>query len=521
MHHANENSTQDIETLRSNLLARAQRTTPFLRGLSDEHPREECGVFGVYGHPEAATLTYLGLYALQHRGQEGAGIASSDKGQMHSYRGVGLVADVFKPHRLASLPGSMAIGHVRYSTFGSSSLKNVQPLIVDYARGSMALAHNGNLVNAARLRDELEDNGAIFQSTTDSEVVIQLIARSKEERFSDCVIDALRKVVGAYSIVATNGEEVVGVRDPNGFRPLWLGRLGNAHFLASETCALDIIDAEWVREIEPGEVVVIGPNGVESMRPFEQAARYTQCIFEFVYVARPDSVIFGQSVDEVRKRLGRYLARQAPVEADIVMAVPDSSNQAALGYSHESGIPFDMGFIRNHYVGRTFIEPDQTIRDFGVKIKLNPARSAIRDKRVVLIDDSIVRGTTSRKIVKMLRRCGVKEIHFRISSPPIINSCHYGIDTPRRERLIASTMSVEEIRDFLQVESLVYLSVENMVAATGLPMDSFCLACFNNQYPTLIPSEFGLTKNNVRHNDRSTDPIDLGMGSIPTGWLKR
>ncbi len=502
----------------------ARLIAPAKREVSDDRPREECGVFGIHGHPEAATLTYLGLYALQHRGQEGAGIACCDKGQLNSYRGVGLVADVFKPHRLARLHGNMAIGHVRYSTFGTSVLKNVQPLIVDYARGSMAVAHNGNLVNAAQIRDELEETGAIFQSTTDSEVIIQLIARSKQKRFADCIVDALKQVVGAYSIVATNGDDVVAVRDPLGFRPLWLGRLGDAHVFASETCALDIIDAERVRELEPGEVVVINQHGVEAFKPFAPA-KPQPCIFEFIYVARPDSVIFGKSVDDVRKQLGRHLARQAPVDADIVMAVPDSSNQAALGYSHESGIPFDMGFIRNHYVGRTFIEPDQTIRDFGVKIKLNPARSAIEDKRIVLIDDSIVRGTTAKKIIKMLRRCGVKEIHFRISSPPIINSCHYGIDTPQRERLIASNMTVDQIREHLGVDSLVYLSIENLAAAAGLTADQCCLACFNNRYPTPIPSEFGPAKNNLRHQDSSTDLLDMGlgmgMGSIPNVWSGR
>ncbi|HEO70338.1 MAG TPA: amidophosphoribosyltransferase, partial [Candidatus Hydrogenedentes bacterium] len=397
----------------------------------DDHLREECGVFGIYGHPEASTLTYLGLYALQHRGQEGAGIVACDDGTLRAYRGVGLVADIFKAHRLAQLPGVRAIGHVRYSTFGTSMLKNVQPLPVDYARGSMALGHNGNLVNAQALREELEDEGSIFQSTTDSEVIIHLVARSKRKRFVECVIEALRQIVGAYSIVATDGHEVVAARDPRGFRPLWIGRLGGAHVFASETCALDIIDAEWVREVEPGEVVVASTAGLESFAPFE-VMQPQHCVFEFVYLARPDSVVFGQSVDDVRKRLGANLARYAPADADLVMAVPDSSNPAALGYAHESGLPFDMGFIRNHYVGRTFIEPDQSIRDFGVKIKLNVSRSTVAGKRIVLVDDSIVRGTTSKKIIKMLRRAGAKEIHFRISCPPIIDSCYYGIDTPRR-----------------------------------------------------------------------------------------
>ena len=473
----------------------------------DDSLHEECGVFGVYGDPEAATLTYLGLYALQHRGQEGAGIVSAKNGDLKRFVGVGLVSDVFpknKQHRLERLDGDIAIGHVRYSTFGTSTLKNVQPLAADYAKGTVALCHNGNLVNAASLREELEADGAIFQSTTDSEVVIHLMARSKCERFADAIAEALTRAIGAYSLVATNGEELVAVRDPLGFRPLWIGRLGDAYIFTSETCALDIINAEWVREVEPGEVVVARHDGLESFKPFPPV-QPRPCIFEFVYVARPDSHIFGRSVDEVRKQLGRNLAKTAPVDADIVMAVPDSSNQVALGYSHESGIPFDMGFIRNHYVGRTFIEPDQSIRDFGVKIKLNPARTAIEGKRIVLVDDSIVRGTTSKKIIKMLRRCGVKEIHFRISCPPIINSCHYGIDTPRRERLIASQMDADEIREYLGVDSLVFQTLEGMVSATGFTPSDFCLACFNNDYPTPTPQDFQSNRKARRHEDISQE----------------
>ncbi len=470
-----------------------------------DHLREECGVFGVFGHPDAATLTYLGLYALQHRGQEGAGIVASDNGQLIGHRGVGLVSDVFKPHRLKPLKGDIAIGHVRYSTFGTSVLENVQPFMRSYRYGSVALCHNGNLTNASVLRDELEADGHIFQATSDTEVIIHLIAKSREGSFVDCVIDALQRVVGAYSILATNGEEIVAARDPHGFRPMVLGKLGASYILASETCALDIIDAEHVRDVEPGEVVVIDRTGVRSLRPFEPVEP-KRCIFEFVYVARPDSVVFGQSVDEVRKQLGRNLAKVDDVEADIVMAVPDSSNQVALGYSHESGIPFDMGFIRNHYVGRTFIEPDQQIRDFGVKIKLNPARSAVEGKRIVLVDDSIVRGTTSKKIIKMLRKCGVKEIHFRISCPPIINGCYYGIDTPQKEKLIAAKMSVEEMRQFLGVDTLKFQTIDGMIDATDMGKDQFCLACFNNAYPTLIPQDFELNKREFRrHVDTSVD----------------
>ena len=472
----------------------------------DDHLREECGVFAVSGHEEAATLTYLGLYALQHRGQEGAGIVAFDEGHMTAHRGIGLVSDVFKPHRLAPLKGRNAIGHVRYSTFGTSTLKNVQPLVVDYARGSMALCHNGNLINAHVLRRRLESQGAIFQSTTDSAVVVHLIARSKEEKFVDCVIEALRQVQGSYSILATDGRDIVAARDPHGFRPLWLGRLGKTHVFASESCALDIIDAEWVRELEPGEVIVAGKGGLESYKPFKPAP-LRKCIFEFVYLARPDSVIFGKSVDEVRKSLGRSLARVAPVDADVVMAVPDSSNPAALGYAHESGIPFDMGFIRNHYVGRTFIEPEQRIRDFGVKIKLNPARNVIKGKRVVLIDDSIVRGTTSLKIVKTLRRFGAKQIHFRVSAPPIVGSCYYGIDTPNPGKLIAANMTVDDIRGYLGADSLVYQTLDGLVEAAGGNKDQFCLACFTGAYPTSKPEDFECYPASRRHTDTSADSV--------------
>lgn len=479
-----------------------------IRDTNDDHLNDECGLFGVYGNDEAANLTYLGLYALQHRGQEGAGIVVSNDGHLNAHRGVGLVSDIFKPHKLARLRGQVAIGHVRYSTFGTSELKNVQPLPVDYARGSMALGHNGNLVNAKKLREVLEEDGAIFQSTTDSEVIIQLIARSKKERFVDCVIDALDQIIGAWSILATNGDVIVAGRDPLGIRPLWLGRLGDAYVLASETCGLDIIDAEWIRELEPGEIICISEKGVESFNPFEMAAP-KPCIFEYIYVARPDSYLFGKSVDEVRKKLGANLVKALPVNADLVMAVPDSSNPAALGYAHESRIPFDMGFIRNHYVGRTFIEPDQHIRDFGVKIKLNPARSAIAGKRIILIDDSIVRGTTARKIIKMLRACGAKEIHFRISCPPIINSCYYGIDTPNKEKLIAYNMTVEEMAAFLEVDSLAFQTIDGLVDATGSGKESFCLACFNNDYPTLTPKEFDSGKVQRRLVDTSTHMYDV------------
>ncbi|NIA13693.1 MAG: amidophosphoribosyltransferase [Nitrospiraceae bacterium] len=472
---------------------------------------EECGVCGVFNHEDAATLTYLGLYALQHRGQEGAGIVSFEDGQLTAHRGVGLVSDVFKRHRLAPLEGNNAIGHVRYSTFGTSTLKNVQPLVVDYAGGSMALGHNGNLVNAGALRRDLEADGHIFMSTTDTEVILHLVARSKKKRFVDRLIGALKEVVGAYCLIATDGRCLVAARDPQGFRPLWLGKLDDGYVVASETCALDIVGADWVREIEPGEILVASGSGVEAFHPFEKVP-LRKCIFEFVYLARPDSFIFGQSVDEVRKRLGRNLAKVAPVDADIVMAVPDSSNPAALGYAHESGLPFDMGFIRNHYVGRTFIEPEQQIRDFGVKIKLNPARNVIEGKRIVLIDDSIVRGTTCKKITKTLYRMGAKEIHFRVSAPAIINSCHYGIDTRDPSRLIAANNSVEEIRQFLGVDSLIYQDIAGLVDATVSPEDEFCLACFNNAYPTPTPAAYSCDGNTVRYKDTSTDHLHYSKG---------
>ncbi len=470
--------------------------------------RDECGLCGIFGNAEAPTLIYLGLYALQHRGQEGAGIVCSDEGMLTAHRGVGLVADVFKPHKLARVNGTHGIGHVRYSTFGTSNLRNVQPLVADYSKGSMALADNGNLVNAAALREELEEDGAIFQSTTDSEVIVHLISRSQSATFTERVVDALRRVIGAYSILAMDGETIVAARDPFGFRPLWLGRLDEAYVVASETCAIDIIDAEWIREIEPGEVVTLTPHRVRSCKPFALETP-KQCVFEIIYVSRPDSDVFGRSVGAVRKEMGRKLAQVHPVEADLVMAVPDSSNQAALGYAHQAGLPFDMGFIRNHYVGRTFIEPDQGIRDFGVKIKLNPSRSVVAGKRIVLVDDSVVRGTTAKKIIKMLQRAGVKEVHFRVASPAIINSCFYGIDTPNRKKLIAHNLTVDEIRDFLGVDTLAYLPIPDLLEATGCDPATFCVACFNSEYPTPTPDQFKLNHVAYRHVDHSTDVYGL------------
>jgi amidophosphoribosyltransferase len=450
---------------------------------------EKCGVFGVYHHPEAAKLTYLGLYALQHRGQESSGIVSSDGDTLHAEIGMGLVADVFSERRLEKLPGSMAMGHNRYSTTGSSLLRNAQPMVISYAGGSLAIAHNGNIVNAVEIRKELEQQGAIFRSTTDTEVILHLIARSAETRLADQVVDALRKVKGAYSLLLMTEKVMIGVRDSFGFRPLVLGRLGDDTFvLSSETCALDLIEAEYVREIEPGEMVVISGGGVEFFQPFPRT-RQAFCIFEFIYFARPDSIIFEKNVYPIRKALGRQLAREAHVEADVVIPVPDSGVPAALGYAEEAGIPFEMGLIRNHYVGRTFIEPQQAIRHFGAKVKLNPVKHFLRGKRVVVVDDSIVRGTTGQKIVTMLKNAGAKEVHVRISSPPSISPCFYGIDTPSKRELIAANQSVEEIRDFLGADSLAYLSLNGLLQTVSPDRQHFCTACFTGDYPAGSPSE--------------------------------
>jgi amidophosphoribosyltransferase len=441
-----------------------------------------CGIFGIYGHPEASNITYLGLHALQHRGQESSGIVSSDGKVLHSEIDMGLVADIFSQDRLDKLPGYIAIGHNRYSTTGASLLKNAQPIVVDYSRGSLALAHNGNLVNAAYIRSELEAYGSIFRSTMDTEVIVHLIAQSKEDKLLDRVIDAVSRIKGAYSFLIMTENELVGVRDPNGFRPLSLARLKDSYVLASETCAFDLIEAKYERDIEPGEIVVINQKGIQSYKPFP-ASRKAHCIFEFIYFARPDSNIFGESVNFIRQEFGRQLARETMVDADIVIPVPDSGVPAALGFSLEAKIPFDMGLIRSHYVGRTFIEPQQAIRHFGVKLKLNPVKKIIDGKRVIVIDDSIVRGTTSRKIVKMLRDAGAKEVHVRISSPPTTHPCFYGIDTPNRKELIAATHTTEEVRKYLTADSLSYLSLKGMLNIFKEREDDFCMSCFDGVYP--------------------------------------
>jgi amidophosphoribosyltransferase len=451
-----------------------------------------CGVIGVYGHPEAANLAYLGLYALQHRGQESAGIVSTDGDKLRSVREMGHVNDIFTADRLKDLPGYAAIGHVRYSTAGDSSKRNAQPLAVDYAGGSVAVGHNGNLVNAVELRERLEAEGSIFQTTSDTEVIVHLIARSREGTLAERAADALRQVRGAYSLVFLTEDSVVAVRDPMGFRPLALGKSKDTWVVSSETCAFELLEAEFVRDIEPGEMVIIDRNGVHSERPFGPQENH-RCVFEWVYFARPDSSIDGRSVYRARERMGRRLALEHPVPADVVIPVPDSGVAAAIGYARESGIPYDQGLMRSHYMGRTFIEPSQQIRHFGVKLKLSPVREVLTGKRVVVVDDSIVRGTTSRKIVGMIRGAGAREVHLRISSPPTIGPCRYGIDTPTAEELIASAHTTEDIRKYVGADSLGYLSLEGLFASVngtgaqgGEGKAGFCDACFSNAYPINI-----------------------------------
>ena len=458
---------------------------------------DECGVVGVYGHLDAANLAYLGLYALQHRGQESAGIVASNNGSMHLEVGMGLVADVFSDIRLKKLPGNIAIGHNRYSTTGGSRIKNAQPCLIEYAGGTMAMGHNGNLVNAPEIREELGAAGAIFQSTNDSEVIVHLMAQSRRNSFVDRAVAALSQVKGAYSIVLMSENELIAARDPQGFRPLCLGKLDGAYIVASESCVMDLLEAEFIREIEPGELILINQFGMKSFHPFPKTAT-KQCVFEHIYFSRPDSYLFGQSVYSVRKLMGRALAREKPVEADVVVPVPDSGVISAMGYSEESEIPFQMGLIRNHYVGRTFIEPQSQIRNFGVKIKLNAVKPVIEGKRVIIIDDSIVRGTTSKKIVRMLREVGAKEVHVRISSPPTTHSCFYGIDTPTKGELIASNMDIDQTREYLGADSLHYISLEKMLEIFGEQKDDFCAACFDGRYPV-----------DVTGSDGSTNQLDL------------
>jgi len=445
-----------------------------------------CGIFGVIGHKDAARLTYLGLYALQHRGEESAGIIAYNRGKINYNKGMGLVSDVFDERILESLKGDIAVGHVRYSTTGSSTVKNIQPFFVDHRKGYIAIAHNGNLTNTVSLRDEMERRGSIFQTTMDSEVIAHLIVKSEGKDKKESVAWALSQLEGAYSLVLLVNDLLVGARDPYGFRPLCLGKLDGAYVLASETCALDLIQAQYVRDVEPGEIVFISKNNLESVKPFP-GKRHAFCIFEYIYFARPDSNIFAKNVYLSRKRLGRQLARECPADCDLVMPVPDSGNYAALGFAEESKIPYEVGMIRNHYVGRTFIQPSQFIRDFRVKIKLNPIKDVLGGKRIAVIEDSIVRGTTSRARIKTIREAGAKEVHMRVSCPPLRFPCFYGIDFPTKKELIASEHSIDEIRDFMGLDSLEYLSLEGMLKSMLLPEEEFCTACFSGKYPTVIP----------------------------------
>src|SRR6266536_802495 len=453
--------------------------------------REECGVVAIHAHPEAEKLAYLGLHALQHRGQESAGIVTSDGEKLHVHRSMGLVADIFTEDVLASLRGILAIGHTRYSTAGDSALLNAQPIMVQSNKGAIAIAHNGNLVNAHAIRAKLEAQGSIFQTNSDTEVLVHLIALSREQTLPDAIADALRRVEGAFSLVMISRDRIFAARDPRAFRPLAMGHLAaltgekkDTVVFASETCAFDLLGATYERDVKPGELVIVGPEGISS-RFYSPAGAQSSCIFEHVYFSRPDSIVFGRTVDLSRDLIGRQLAREAPVDGDIVVPVPDSGNTAAIGYSAESGIPFRLALIRNHYVGRTFIEPQQSVRDFGVKLKLNAIRSLLEGKRVVLLDDSIVRGTTSKKIVRMVRNAGAREVHMRISCPPTISPCFYGVDTPSKKQLIAANKSVDEIREYIGADSLAYLSLEGLKKACGEGIKtSYCTACYSGKYPT-------------------------------------
>ncbi|HEX3627844.1 MAG TPA: amidophosphoribosyltransferase [Verrucomicrobiae bacterium] len=467
------------------------------------YPKHYCGVFGIFGHPNAAELTYYGLYALQHRGQESAGIVTSDGRNFRTHRGMGLVPQVFNGDILHQLVGNIGIGHTRYSTTGASQLKNAQPLTVDCARGQIAIAHNGNLTNAARLRDELERRGSIFQTTVDSEIILHLLAQPDANGSKNPFVHAVRQLEGAYSLVMMTENELIGARDPFGFRPLCIGKLGDAYVLSSETCALDLIHAKFVRDVEPGELVIINQHGLQSIQAFPEQQHRAFCIFEYVYFARPDSTISNRNVYKVRVEMGRQLAREFPIQADVVVPVPDSGNCAALGYSLEANIPYEMAFVRNHYVGRSFLQPSQLIRDFNVRVKLNLITELVKGKRVIVVDDSIVRGTTCKARVNNLKEAGAKEVHVLVSCPPHMHPCVYGIDFPDRTKLMAANHSIEEIRKYLNADSLNYLSQDGLVTATGLPKSSFCMACYDGNYP--VPFDPAVDKHIIeRRNGRIT-----------------
>ena len=471
--------------------------------------KEYCGVVGIYGNKNAAQLVYLALYALQHRGEESAGIVSFDKKKIYQHKGMGLVGDIFTPESLKKLKGPLAIGHVRYSTTGSSIAKNVQPLLINHKKGFIAVAHNGNLTNSVDLRNELEDTGSILQTTMDSELILHYLVKDHQNNYSGKILPIASRLEGAYSFVLMINDAIYALRDPHGFRPLCIGKMDGGYIVASETCALDMVQATYVRDVEPGEVVIIDKGGLHSMKQPE-AKRKAFCIFEYIYFARPDSNIFTQSVYLTRKNLGRALAREHPADADLVMPIPDSGTYAALGYAEESKIPLEMAFVRNHYIGRTFIQPSQLIRDFKVKVKLNPVRDALKGKKIAIIEDSIVRGTTSKGRVRALRQAGAKEIHMRVSCPPLVSPCFYGIDFPTKKELIASDHSIEEIREFIGVDSLKYLSLEGMLGSMMLPKEEFCTACFTGDYPTKIckpPSKKALEKRSCPGPKKGPDPF--------------
>jgi len=467
---------------------------------NEDKLKDECGIVGIFGHERASELAYLGLFSLQHRGEESAGIAACLKGEITCRKAMGLVGENFDEDILVELPGTAAIGHVRYSTTGTSNLKNAQPILVDYSRGQVAVAHNGNLINAKYLRDELEAHGAIFSSTVDSEIFIHLMADPRYRNQEQSVLNAIKRVRGAYSLVVLTGDSLIGVRDPHGFRPLCIGQLGSAYILASETCALDLIEAKYIRDVEPGELVVINDKGIRSEFPFKGETHIiSQCIFEHVYFSRPDSKVFAENVGLVRERLGAALAKLHPVDADMVIPVPDSGNFAAIGYARESGIPFRAGFTRNHYIGRTFLSPIQAKRSFKVRIKLSPVREMLEGKRVIVVDDSIVRGNTSRSRVRALREAGAKEVHLRVSCPPHISPCYYGIDFPDKKELIANNYSMEEIKKFLEVDSLGYLTIESMLdCVKAHPKSSYCVSCFSDKHP--LAPEGGFDKFSLERN---------------------
>ena len=457
--------------------------------FSSRRPREECGIFAVFGHEEAAKLTYFGLYALQHRGQESAGIVTSDGKQVLEHKAMGLVPEIFDEQTLNKLKGNIALGHVRYSTTGASLLVNAQPFRIQYSGKTLAIAHNGNLVNARQIRSELENNGSIFQTSMDSEVVLHLTAKSLKKGIEQAMIETMSQVKGAYSMVIMGEDTIIAARDPNGFRPLCLGRLGSSYVIASETCAFDLVEAEYMREIQPGEILIINKNGLRSI-PSGLKSRKSHCIFELIYFARPDSNVFGQNVYLFRKRQGELLAKQFSRKIDLVMPFPDSGNYAAIGYAQASGQPLEIGMIRNHYVGRTFIQPSQSMRDFEVKVKLNPVKELLKNQRVLIIEDSIIRGTTARTRIKTLKKAGAREVHMLVSCPPHRFPCYYGIDFSTRGELIAAQKSVEEIRDFTGLDSLGYLDINNLIQATDIPEKDLCLACFDGKYPVPIDEEF-------------------------------